>query len=169
MPYVNVQFHMLFEELIDFVANVRAQYSLSVELERWFPKTVREVLADADLATAVREFGPVDRIWLLYKPSQSQKFERFMLNVGTMRGNRLAQAGLGAGTDNEEAFGVLKKIAVELKRRTAPGIWVVSATGHVGLSKISRVSEGAADASKAGKIELTDVAFGQRMYVDPPE
>src|SRR5437867_4145598 len=116
---------MLFEELIDFVANVRAQYSLSVELERWFPKTVREVLADADVATAVREFGPVDRIWLLYKPSQSQKFERFMLNVGTMRGNRLAQAGLGAGTDNEEAFGVLKKIAVELKRRTAPGIWVV--------------------------------------------
>ena len=92
-----------------------------------------------------------------------------MLNFGGIRGNRLAQGQFGAGTDNTEAFGVLKKVASELKGRTAQGVWVVTEAGNVGYTKAFRVSDGAAAASRAGKLELTNVAFTQTIRVDPPE
>lgn len=169
MPSVGTQFHMLFDELISFVADVRARYSLNAELEKWFPTTTHEVPSSADLTEEVRRFGHVDRIWLLWKPPRCRKYERFMLNVGRKKGDRLQQAFLGAGTDKPVAFTVLKKVAQDLKKRTTAGLWVISQTGHVGYSKTCRISPGAASAARAGEIELADMAFGASYRVDPPE
>lgn len=169
MPSVNIHFHMLPEELIEFVADVRSRHQLGVELERWFPDVVREVPPDADLVDEVREFGKVNRFWLLYKSPRSKKPEKFMLNVGEQRGKRLGQAHLGAGTDKAAAFEVLKKVTADLKRRTTAGIWVVMANGNVGYTKNERISEGAANAERSGKIELVDSAFTCSYHVDPPE
>ena len=169
MKSLNIQFHMLYDELINFVADVCVSNSLSIELERWHPKVVREVSLIADLHEKVRDFGKVDRIWLRFKPRGYRKAEHFMLNVGNMRGNRLAQCQLGAGASNSEAYEVLKHVAKELRRRTPPGVWVITAIGTVGYTKRFRVSRGAAAASRAGEIELVDIAFGQSFRVDEPQ
>ncbi|MCE5327222.1 MAG: hypothetical protein LLG01_12510 [Planctomycetaceae bacterium] len=166
---INIQFHMLLDEMIDFVAAVSKEYSLSVDLERWGPSQAnREVSPEEDLVVAARDFGHIDRIWLLYRSARMRKPERFMLNVGTFRGKELSQAQLGAGTDKKGAFEILKRIAAELRRRTTAGVWVVSPTGHAGFTKAFRISPGAAAASRAGQIELKNIAFGQLMTVDPP-
>ena len=169
MPSVNIQFHMLFDELLDFVAYVSSQYSLGIELERFYPKAVRELHSDADLPAVVSDFGHVDRIWLLCKLPRSKKSERFMLNVGRQRDKRLQQADLGAGTNKAQAFEVLKKVASDLKRRTKGGIWVVNENGCVGYVKNFRISEGATKAARAGKIDLVGIGFTQLFQVDPPE
>jgi hypothetical protein len=169
MPSVNIQFHMLFNELIAFVRDVSSQYRLEVELERFYPKAVREVPFGADLAEEVCQFGQIDRFWLMYKSPESQKPERFMLNVGQQRGNRLAQAQLGAGTRKAKAYEVLKQVATDLQHRTMAGIWVITASGNAGYSKKFRFSEGAANAARAGDIELVGIAFTQSFRVDPPE
>lgn len=168
MYSVNVQFHMLLDELISMIAELAARHSLAIELERWHPKATSNMSAGTDLAAKARAFGRVDRIWLLYMPRHSDTVERFMLNVGNLRGNRLGQAQLGAGARTKEALGVLKEIAAELRRRTRAGLWVVTATGHVNFTKMFRISDRAADAARSGQIQLTDIAFGQDMYVELP-
>jgi hypothetical protein len=169
MPSVNIQFHMLFEELVEFVSEVSSTHQLEVELERWFPKTVRGVPLGADLAEEVRRFGHVDRFWLLYMTPESKKPERFMLNFGGQRGKRLAQSQLGAGTRKADAYEVLKQVAADLKRRTTAGIWIVTEAGNTGYDKKFRISEGATNAARAGKIDLVSPAFTQSFQVDPPE
>src|SRR5262249_9341353 len=159
MPYVTVQFHMLFDELVDFIADMMLHHSLAVELERFFPTTTRVVTSPAAMPDEISRFGHVDRIWLLCKPARARKYERFNLNVGRLKDNRLEQSHLGAGTDKAEAFKTLKKIANQLKKRTIAGVWVLGATGHVGFMKIFRVSPGAANAARAGKLELTGPGF----------
>jgi hypothetical protein len=170
MPNLNVQFHMLLDESIDFLSDVRAHLSLGIELEQWHPKEVHAVLERHDLATQWRKFGRVDRVWLLFTPRKARRAVRFMLNVGGMRGKRLAQSQFGGGTDNIEAFLTLKKLAANLKRRTTTGVWVTSISGHVGRSRTYRISPAAASAARCGDVELADIAFaGQTMSPDGPE
>jgi hypothetical protein len=138
-------------------------------LERFYPKAARVVPSGADLSEEIRQFGQVDRFWLLCKPPDSPTTERFMLDVGLQRGNRLAQGALAAGARTDQAFQILKQVAVELKRRTTAGIWVVSEAGNVGYNRKFRISEGAANASRAGEIQLVSVAFTQSFLVDPPK
>lgn len=150
MPGVTVQFHMLFDELVDFVGEMMTRFSLAVELERFFPTTTRLVTMPADLADEITRFGHVDRMWLLCKPPRARKYERFNLLVGRQKGRKLEQSHLGAGTDKAEAFKTLKKIAYQLKKRTIAGT-------EFGTLKIFRVSPGAANASSTGKLELTGI------------
>jgi hypothetical protein len=169
MPGVNLQFHMLFDEVVDFVAKVRSQYALTIELERYFPSTFCVVLPDADLKEQIDRFGHVDRIWLLCKPPRSRKFERFALNVCKMRDKRLPQGQFGGATEKADAYKTPKKVAQELKRRTTAGIWVITEAGNIGYSKNSRISPGAAKAARAGTIELVSIAFTQSYRVDRPD
>lgn len=169
MPCVSVQFHMLFDELVDFIADMMVVHSLAVELERFFPTTTCTVTSPAVLEDEIARFGHVDRIWLLCKPPRSRKYERFNLNVGRLKGNQLEQSHLGAGTDKPEAFKILKKIAYQLKKRTTAGIWVIGCTGHVGFTKIFRVSPATAEAARTGKVELSGLGFTQSFRVDPPD
>lgn len=169
MPSLNIQFHMLFEELTEFVRDVSSRNQLEVELERFYPKAARVVPSGADLTEEIRQFGQVDRFWLLCRTPDSQETERFMLNVGGKRGNRLAQAALGAGANTGEAYQILKQVAVELKCRTTAGIWVVTEAGNVGYNKKFRISEGATNAARAGEIQLVSVTFTQSFLVDPPK
>jgi hypothetical protein len=168
MPGVSVQFHMLPEEIIAFVADVMSRYSLGAELERFFPPGSCEVPVDADVAKAASEFGRFDRIWLLFRPPRCRKFESFMLNIGGLKGTRLDQAHFGGSTDKPAALSVLKQIARDLKRATAPGIWVIGATGHVGYAKEFRFSPGAASRARSGEIELTMGGTTQQFMVDEP-
>src|SRR5262249_34387651 len=139
MPGVTVQFHMLFDELVDFVADMMTRYSLAVELERFFPTTTQVVTSPADLSDEIIRFGHVDRMWLLCKPPRARKYERFNLLVGRQKGRKLEQSHLGAGTDKAAAFKILKKIAYQLKKRTIAGT-------DFGTLKVFRVSPGAASA-----------------------
>ncbi len=151
MPGVSVQFHMLFDELVDFVAAMMTRYSLAVELERFFPtKTTQVVTTPRDLSDEITRFGHVDCMFLLCKPPRARKYERFYLYVGQQKGRKLGQAHLGAGTDKAEAFKTLKKIAYQLKKRTIAGT-------DFGTLKIFRVSPGAANAARTGKLELTGI------------
>ena len=169
MRSLNIQFHMLFEELTEFVRDVSSRYDLDVEFERFYPKAARLVPSGADLSEEIRQFGQVDRFWLLCKTPDSPTTERFMLDVGRQRGKRLAQAALGAGAYTDQGYQILKQVADELKRRTAAGIWVVTETGNVGYNEKFRISEGATNAARAGEIQLVSVAFTQSFLVDPPE
>jgi intein/homing endonuclease len=99
---------------------------------------------------------------------ETKEQERFMFNVGRLRGNRLAQADLGAGARTDEGYQVLKGIARELKRRTKPGVWVIGETGNVGFAKDFRLSKGAKDASRMGEVQLVSLAFTQLFVPDPP-
>src|SRR5262245_60706968 len=146
MPSINIQFHMLLDELIGLVSS---RYQLGVELEQFFPQAFRKVPLNADLIKEVKQFGQLDRIWLLYKTPKSKTPEKFMLNVGRQRGKRLGQAQLGAGTRKVKTFELLKKVATDLKRRTAAGIWVITETGKVAYVKGFRISQGAASATRA--------------------
>ena len=150
MPGVTVQFHMLFEELVDFVADMMTRHSLAVELERFFPATTHVVTSPADLSEEIARFGKVDRMWLLCKPPRARKYERFNLLVGRQKGRKLEQSRFGAGTTKAEAFKVLKAIAYQIRKRTIAGT-------EFGTLKIFRVSPAAADASSAGKLELTGI------------
>jgi hypothetical protein len=153
MPGVTVQFHMLFDELVDFVADMMIRYALAVELERFFPTTTRMITTPVDLLGEITRFGHVDRMWLLCKPPRARKYERFNLYVGQQKGRELGQSHLGAGTDKAEAFKTLKKIAYQLKKRTIAGT-------DFGTLKIFRVSPGAANAARTGKLKLK--GFGSR-------
>jgi hypothetical protein len=169
MPSLNIQFHMFFEELTEFVRDVSSRYQLEVELERFYPKAARVVPSGADLTEEIRQFGQVDRFWLLCKTPDSRKTDRFMLNVGEQRGDRLAQGQLGAGAHTDQAYQILKQVAVELKRRTTAGIWVVTEAGNVGYNRKFRISERATDAARAAEIQLVSDAFTQSFHVDSPK
>jgi len=168
MLSATIQFHMLFDEQIDFVAEVMSRFSLAAELERFFPNTRCEVTSAAELAHAVGRFGHVDCIWLLYKPPRARKHERFYLKVGRQKHDQMEQSHLGADTDKAEAFKVLQKVAQHLKKRTTAGIWVIGASGHVGFAKSFRYSLGAAHSSRTGMLELKAIGFTQSFRVDPP-
>lgn len=168
MPGVNIQFHMLFGEMTDFVAEVLSQYSLTAELEKFYPAALHTVAPVANLVTETRNFGEVNRIWLLCKPPRSRKPERFALHVGRMKDTRLEQSQFGSRTEKAEAYKALKGIAQELKRRTTAGIWVVTAAGNVGFNKYFRFSPGVAKAQRQRKLQLTAVGFTQSFYVDRP-
>jgi hypothetical protein len=161
MHSVNIQFHILLGELMEFVGEVSSKYQLVVELERFYPKAIRVVSEDEDLPKVAKQFGEVDRIWLVYKSPRSKKSEKFMLNVGRQRGRRLAQAQLGAGADNAKSIEILKSV-------TTAGMWIEAANGNVGFSKTARISEGATTAARTGKIDLVGIAFTQLFHVDPP-
>lgn len=148
MPGVTIQFHMLLDELVDFVADMMTRFSLAVELERFFPTTTQVVTLPAELRGEVARFGHVDRMWFLCKPPRARTYERFNLLVGGQKGSKLRQSHLGAGTDKAEAFKILKKIAYQLKKRTIAGT-------DFGTLKIFRVSPGAANAARSGELELT--------------
>ena len=169
MPGVSVQFHMFFDELVEFVSEVCLHYEMDVELESFFPKTIQVVPFQADMAEEIHNFGPVDAFWLLYTTPRRKKAEKFYLYVGGQKGNRLAQSHLGAGTDKADAFAILKKVAANLRHRTQPGMWVISAKGAVGYYKSERFSQGVAEAARTGKIEL--IVSGTKLIykVDPPE
>jgi hypothetical protein len=169
MPSVNIQFHILLEELTDFVSEVSARHNLEIELERHYPKSVKQVPLGDDLTEEIKQFGHVDRFWLLFKTPGSRKAERFMLNFGGLRGNRLAQSQFGAGTHNPDAYRILKQVAADLKERTTAGMWVVTEAGTVGYVKKARISEGATRASRSDKLELVSPIFTQSFRVDPPE
>jgi hypothetical protein len=169
MHSVNIQFHMLFEELVEFVSAVSTRYQLEIELERFYPNAVRLVSVGADISEEIRQFGQVDRFWLLYKAPRSKRAEKFMLNVGRQRGDRLAQAQLGAGADKAAAFEVLKRIASDLKRTTTAGMWLLTENGNFGYVKNARVSEGARNAALAGKVNLVGIAFSGSFRVIPPD
>jgi hypothetical protein len=169
MPSVNIQFHMLFDELVEFAKEACALLPLEIELERFFPTTVRAIESSSDLAAEVEEFGHVDRIWFIYRGQKSHKPEKFMLNVGQQRGKRLSQAQLGAGTNKVKALEVLKKLAGLLKRRTKAGIWLENAIGSIGYVKDQRISERTKEATRAGLIELVSMAFTCSYLVDPPD
>lgn len=169
MKTVNIQFHMLFDELLNFVTYVRDLYQLDVELEHWHPARTKLVDQTTSLAAACKGFGQVDRIWLIYKPERSKTAERFMLNVGTVRERRLKQADLGAGARTAEGAKVLDKITRELKRRTTAGVWVADDLGgSAGFAKSFRISPGAAHASRSGVLELVGIGFTQTFYPDDP-
>ena len=168
MPGVRVQFHMLPEEIIAFVADVMSRYSLGAELERFFPPGSCEVPVDADVAKAASEFGHFDRIWLLFRPPRCRKFEKFGLYVGGLKGTRLDQAFFGTSTDKAGAVPVLKQIARDLRRATTPGVWVVGPRGNVGYAKEFRFSPGAASKARSGEIELTMGGTTQQFLVDEP-
>jgi hypothetical protein len=168
MHSVNIQFHILLGELMEFVGEVSSKYQLVVELERFYPKAIRVVSEDEDLPKVAKQFGEVDRIWLVYKSPRSKKSEKFMLNVGRQRGRRLAQAQLGAGADNAKSIEILKSVARDLTRLTTAGMWIEAANGNVGFSKTARISEGATTAARTGKIDLVGIAFTQLFHVDPP-
>lgn len=149
MPGVSVQFHMLFDELVDFVAAMMTRYSLAIELERFFPtKTTQVVTTPGELPDEIIRFGHVDCMFLLCKPPRARKYERFYLYVGQQKGRELGQSHLGAGTDKADAFKTLKKIAYQLKKRTISG-------AEFGTLKIFRVSPGAASSASSGELELT--------------
>jgi hypothetical protein len=160
---------MLIEELTEFVRDVSSRYHLDVELERFYPKAARLVPSGADLSEEIRQFGQVDRFWLLCKTPDSPATERFMLNVGRQREERLAQGQLGAGAHTDQGYQILKEVAAELKRRTTAGIWVVTEAGNVGYNKKFRISQGATNAVRVGEVDLVDPAFGGSFHVDPPE
>ncbi len=171
MPGVNVQFHMLFDEMVVFVADMSAKYQVAVELERFFPKpeTVLIVPVGADLREEVKQFGHVDRFWFLCQPARLKQPVYFALYAGHFRDCQLAQAQFGSSTEKVTAFAILKKIAADLKRRTNAGIWVTGMTGITGYAKQFRVSEGATNASRSGKIRLVLHIDGQTFHVDAPE
>lgn len=148
MPGVTVQFHMLFDELVDFVSDMMTRFSLAVELEQFFPTTTQVVKMPAELPDEIARFGHVDLMWFLCKPPRARKYERYNLLVGGQKGRELRQSHLGAGTDKAEAFKILKKIAYQLKKRTIAGT-------DFGTLKIFRVSPGAANAARSGELELT--------------
>ena len=168
MPGVTVQFHMLFEELVAFVADAMSRYSLAVELERFSPAATCTIVSPEGLTGGVARFGHVDRLWLLCKPPRARKYERFNLNVGRMKRGRLEQSHLGAGTDKAGALEVLNKVAQDLKKRTKAGVWVVGETGSVGYAKSFRVSPEAEKAARAGRLELSAIGFTQSFRVDAP-
>jgi hypothetical protein len=169
MPGVTIQFHMLFDELTAFVAEVMDQQSLAVELERFYPKEVQRVTPAEDLAQEIDRFGHVDRIGLLYKPPRCRKDERFNLHVGRLKGDCLEQSHFGAATEKAEGFKILQGVARQLKKRTQAGIWVVGEAGHIGFNKQFRFSPGAAEAERRREIRLTAIGFTQSFHVDPPQ
>ena len=59
MPGVTVQFHMLFEELVAFVADAMSRYSLAVELERFSPAATCTIVSPEGLTGGVARFGHV--------------------------------------------------------------------------------------------------------------
>src|SRR5262249_17985755 len=115
-----------------------------------FPTTTHVVTSSSELADEITRFGHVDRMWLLCKPPRARKYERFNLLVGRQKGKMLGQSHLGAGTEKPEAFKTLKKIAYQLKNATTAGT-------DFGMLKIFRVSPGAANAARTGKLELMGI------------
>jgi hypothetical protein len=150
MPGVTVQFHMLFDEMVDYVREMMTRFSLAVELEQFFSPATRVVTSPADLADEIARFGHVDRMWFLCKPPRARKFERFSLLVGRQKGRKLEQSHLGAVTDKAKAFKTLKQIAYQLRKRTIGG-------DEFGTLKFFRVSPGAAKAMSTGKLKLTGI------------
>ena len=87
---LNVQFHMLFEELIDFTAEARSRYGLEVELERFYPAAALRVPLEADLRAEISKFGHVDRFWLDTTLSRKnpETRSRFFFGESTLRRGR---------------------------------------------------------------------------------
>ena len=90
MPSVTVQFHMMFDELVDFVADMMRDYSLAVELERFFPTTTQVV-------TTAGWHGRPSEYVLNCVPLPCQCLERVQGRIGN-GGTRAILARRGGGS-----------------------------------------------------------------------
>jgi hypothetical protein len=166
---INVQFHMLPEEIANFAAGVSNTLKLDIELEKLTSRSVTKLPRDGDLKAAlISQMPATDRIWFVTDSVDPDQIERFMLNVGRQKGDQLAQSQLGAGAKSARGHALLKKLAAELTAQTKDGCWVVSEAGNIGMSKMSRLSEGAIKASRAGKLVLRSAIFTQYYSIDKP-
>lgn len=168
MSTMNIQFHMLPSEIIAFVSDIRSKHAVSIELERWHPKAVRTIPPLANVSTEVQDFGIVDRIWLIVESAAPRLSERFMLNIGSVKGEKLQQSQFGGETRSPLGYRVCKQLASELRRRTRAGLWIIGEHGSVGFKRSFRVSPGAMEASRRGHLKLTNVAWTQVFCVDAP-
>jgi hypothetical protein len=172
--YFDVQFHMLPDELLGFVQEMMAKYGINVDLERWFPKTKRNVAATQSLKDAVAKFGYPDRIWLLMHELKLRPGgEYMMLNTGDLKGRILTESTLSGRTNDEDAYLKWKAIFAELTRRAPSGGWHVSPEFKAkGFTKRCHFSPAAAAASRRGEIVLKDNLGAQSpnyMVPDDPD
>lgn len=167
MSRININFHMLPDELLQFAVDIMNHYPLSAEVEQWHPKVQIRVDAGDGIVDAVRQLDKLHRIWLIFN-NEASSCDRIMINVGQRTDNCLQQSQMGADVKTPEAIKILKEIATKLRRRTTSGVWIMSESGSVGHSKSFRVSPAAARAARAGHIELKNLIFTQRILVDPP-
>lgn len=176
MAKINVQFHGLPKELIEFVKACAIEHKLISVGMIFFPDFKTYKIGDY---SALQDIEKINRICLsITEPDLSAKsvveFSRknpdcLSLSIGKYDNEGLGESGLGAQTDNKEALKIWRQIVKKLKAITLAGAWVVSPhTGAKTFNKNHRYTEAAKKVADEG-ITIKPIAGWNHFLLEPKE
>jgi hypothetical protein len=160
MADISIQCHALPEELLPFVKQCVADYSLHVVAMRFFPFEAIEVDRDR-LDDIFSESSPYEELgFTLHPPALPAKSntdfydknnDELRLDIQRTKKQGLRQTWLTCRTDSAEALAVWKKVAKRLKGMTQTGVIAVNPnTGASVASRSFRYTAGAKVLEQSG-------------------
>lgn len=136
MASINIQFHGLPSEIIDFAEECARDYELNPVIVQLFPEFKAIFDEDINLRSSINKPTQIDQIHLLVtKPDMSindymmfldKNPDKLVFSIGKYDNERLTESALSGITDNPELFDIWKKIGRKLKAITLTGAWVIN-------------------------------------------
>ncbi len=143
MAKINVQFHGLPKEIVEFAEACATEHKLFLVGLVFFPIFKANLI---ETYGALEDIESINRICLCHiQPDLSAKsalaFSRknpdcLSLSIGKFDNEGLGESGLGAQTENKDALMIWRKIVKRLKTQTLEGAWAVSP--HTGAKTFSK-------------------------------
>jgi hypothetical protein len=158
MAKINVQFHCLPNELVEFAETCAIEHKLfSVGLV-FFPDFKATKIENY---SSMQDAEKINRICLsVSEPNLSAKsvleFSRknpdcLSLSIGKHDKEGLVESGIGAQTDNKDALKIWRKIVKKFKTLTMEGAWVINPNNNAKeFYKNHRYTEAAKKAAEGG-------------------
>lgn len=151
MAKINVQFHGLPQEIVEFSEACAIEHKLFSVSMVFFPDFKANIIEGY---SSLKDIEKINRICLCnIKPDLSAnsalEFSRknpdcLSLSIGKYDNKGLVESGLGAQTENKTALKIWRKIVKKLNAFTTEGVWVVSPhTGAKTFNKKHRYTEAA--------------------------
>jgi hypothetical protein len=176
MAKINVQFHGLPKELIEFAETCAIEHKLF---------SVGMVFSPNFKATKIEDYSSlqdtenIDRICLsITKPDLSAKsvleFSKknpdcLSVTIGKYENEGLVESGIGAQTDNKDALKIWRKIVKKLKELTLEGAWVVNPHNNAKeFYKSHRYTEAAKKVADEG-VTIKPLAGWNYFILEPKE
>jgi hypothetical protein len=180
MRHVNLQFHVLPDELLDWVEEWKREFNLFVSAVRYFPQyRIRKITSIAQFRRQLHTARAPDEIWLSVDPfdlqgrtsSQLQDANAgsFFISFPESTPDGLRQTLMGAEAADAVSWPLWKKLVGRTKRQCKKGLWVFNPTAGVkGFTHSARYTTRVEEASRRGLV-LLPLAGGYIMSIDEPE
>jgi hypothetical protein len=180
MASLNIQFHVLPNELAQWIEEWRETFGLYVAVVYFWPRyRAKEVDDLREILTAHRRGESPNQVWLRCEPFvivknmtlfEERNSDALGINFPKVCENQLEESQICASSeDSPKTWPIWKRIGKDVKKRTRLGLWSFNPQMKIkGFCKDRRYSSGVAEAENTG-IELVQHFGGNIFSIREPD